>query len=55
VAMELGAAGGGSRGRRAHLGADRRLGKPTAVQIGADQGEATSGGGGQGRPALVRH
>jgi hypothetical protein len=35
VAMELGAAAGGSCGRRARLGADRRLGKPTAMQIGA--------------------
>jgi hypothetical protein len=47
--MELGAAGGGSRGRPARLGADRRLGKPTALQIGADRGEAARDVAGQGR------
>jgi hypothetical protein len=47
--MELGAAAGGIRGRRARLGADQGLGKATAVHLGADQGEAAKGAAGQGR------
>jgi hypothetical protein len=47
--MELGAAVGGIRGRRARLGADQGLAKATAVHLGADQGEAAKGAAGQGR------
>jgi hypothetical protein len=57
--MELGAAAGGIRGRRARLDADQGLGKATAVHLGAIQGEAAKGAAGQGRrrpgaAALIR-